>query len=169
SVLASNPRVSRSQAHQAKKHAAAHDSEYASVVTPAFLATNHPAIAMTIHPTGWPTQKMYSVWRMIFRPRVPPRKAHVTAAKGMARAAAQNAALPWSGRDVRVRPSHPARKNTTTPRAMETTVAITADLRTSGRTRPCSPRPTRIATRRTLATSIPNLVAVDAMNANCVA
>src|SRR6266540_3422758 len=106
---------------------------------------------------------------MIFSPRVPPRYAHVTAANGIASDAAQNASFPWSGREVSVRPSHPARKNTRTARTTETTVAMTAEVRTRGRTRPCSPRPTRIATSRTFATSMPKRVAVEAMNANCVA
>src|SRR5438093_5175861 len=108
---------------------------------------------------------------MILSPRVPPRYAHVTAANGMARPAAQNAALPWSCRvgDTNTRASCPASRNTASPRTTDTAVAMTADVRTSGRTRPCSPRPTRIATSRTLATSIPNRVAVEAMKANCVA
>src|SRR5438067_7571496 len=89
----------------------------------------------------------------------------------MASAAAQKARVPWwcSPGDTNTRASHPPSRNTATPRTTETTVAISADLRTSGRTRPCSPRPTRMATSRTLATSMPNRVAVDAMNANCVA
>src|SRR3954453_6461969 len=132
--------------------------------------TSHPATANRIQPTGCPIQKTYSVCRMIFRPRVPPRYDQVTAANGIARAAAQNDTRPWWCRSgwINTPASHEDSANTTSPTATETMLEIQTDLRTSARIRPCSPRPARMATSRTFATSIPNRVAVDAMNANCV-
>ncbi len=61
-----------------------------------------------------------------------------------------------------------ASRNTATATATEAAVAMTADLRTSARTRPASCLPMRMATSRTLATSMPNRVAVLAMKANWV-
>ena len=94
----------------------------------------------------------------------------MTAANGMARAAAQNDTTPWwwSAGDTNASASHDDSAKTTRPTASETVPEIQTDLRTSARIRPCSLRPARIATSRTFATSIPNRVAVDAMNANCV-
>ena len=54
------------------------------------------------------------------------------------------------------------------PQGTETAVAIRPARRTSARLRAASPRPTRIATRRTFATSMPNRVSAAAMNANWV-
>src|SRR5689334_10549327 len=102
---------------------------------------------------------------MTFRPRVPPRYDHVTAANGMASAAAQNDTTPWWWRFgwTNASASQDDSANTTTPTTTETIPEIQTDFRTSARMRPCSPRPASIATRRTFATSIPNRVAVDAM------
>ena len=68
-----NAAVSRSQTNQAASVAATHEAAYAITLVPADRATAQPASMKAIHATGWPAQKMYRVWRMIFRPRVPPR------------------------------------------------------------------------------------------------
>ena len=94
----------------------------------------------------------------------------MSAANGIATPAATNATTPcwWNLGETNAVESQPESRTTATPTATEKTAAMIALVRTSGRVRPDSPRPIRIATRRTFATSIPNRVAVLAMNANCV-
>ena len=94
----------------------------------------------------------------------------MTAANGTASAAAQNDTFPcwWRLGATKAEDSQLAKRNTARPTAKDTAPEIRADFLTRARTRPCSPRPARMATRRTLATSMPNRVAVLAMNANWV-
>ena len=68
----------------------------------------------------------------------------------------------------KVSASHGASAHATTPNGTETAAAIKPARRTSARLRAASLRPTRMATRRTFATSMPKRVEAAAMNANCV-
>jgi hypothetical protein len=137
-------------------------------VSPTVSATSHTARQSTIHAAHCPTQKTYSVCRMIFRPRVAPRYVWAIAAKGRAAAAARKAFGP-PGSSVNSRAMGPARTKTTTPAARLTSAAMATDRATSPRARACAPRPARMATSRTLATSIPKRVAAAPMNAACTA
>ena len=105
---------------------------------------------------------------MIFRPRVAPMYVNASAANGTVTAAARNAGSATSGTAVNRSASHCAEKKATIANGIDTESAIATERRTSPRERITWPRPARIATRRTLATSIPNRVAAAATNAACV-
>ena len=122
----------------------------------------------TIHPIGCAVHCEYRVYRMILRPRVAPMYVKARAANGTVTAAARNAGVATDSLPLNVRASQGAAANTSTANGTETAVAISPARRTSVRLRAASSRPTRIATSRTFATSMPKRVAAAAMNANCV-
>jgi hypothetical protein len=104
---------------------------------------------------------------MIFKPRVAPMYANASAANGIVAAAHRNGATALSP-VLNVSASHGASAKLAAENGSDTSSAMVPLRRTSPRTRPASSRPTRIAIRRMLATSIPNRVAAAAMKANCV-
>src|SRR5262245_56333975 len=101
-----NRRSSLAHPPNATSSAAAHDAPNASVVMPAVCDTVQNAIARTIHPIGWTIHCEYSVYRMIFRPRVAPMYTNASAAKGTVIAAARNAGSAVSGIAVNRSASH---------------------------------------------------------------
>src|SRR6266508_1404060 len=105
---------------------------------------------------------------MIFRPRVAPMYVKARAARGTVTAAARNAGSAAAGRAENRPARRGAATNTTAPTATDTAAANNVDRFTSARVRAVSPRPARMAINRTFATSMPNLVAAAAMNANWV-
>ena len=76
------------QNHHATIVASSHETAYAPTVTVTVLPrVAHPTSVNAIHDTAWPIQYAYSVWRMIFSPRDPPRYTCATATKTSATAA----------------------------------------------------------------------------------
>ena len=105
---------------------------------------------------------------MILRPRVAPIEVNARAANGIVMAAARHAATAPVASPVNVCASHGEARNAASANGTETASAIVTDRRTSPRARDGSLRPTKIATSRTLATSMPKRVRAAAMNANWV-
>src|ERR671931_1748555 len=102
---------------------------------------------------------------MIFRPRVAPMYVNASAANGTVTAAARNAGSAADGTAVNRSASQGEARYAIAANGSETAAAIQTERRTRPRARRTCPRPARIATRRTFATSIPKRVAAAATNA----
>ena len=107
----------------------------ASVVIPAVFETVQNAIESTIQPIGCTIHCEYSVYRMIFRPRVAPMYVNASAANGTVSAAARNAGSDTSGTAVNRSASHRADRYATTANGSDTDSAIATERRTSPRAR----------------------------------